>query len=73
MSRPSLIASAVAAIFVRSAGLRNETHVTSWPSSTRLVDAASAARMVQASWMPSGGSSGLCGSSEMRWSHIHTE
>jgi hypothetical protein len=38
----------VTAIFASIAGLRNDTHFTSWPSSIVLVDAASAARDDQA-------------------------
>ena len=53
MSRPPLTASAVVAILASSAGCRNEVQVTSWPSSRRRVDAASVARIVQPSKMPS--------------------
>ena len=44
--------------------------MTSWPSSTRLVDAASADRIVQPSWIPSGG---CPGGPEMRWSQTQRE
>jgi hypothetical protein len=53
MSRPPLTSSRVVAIFAVSAGLRNGTHRTSGPISTRFVLAATAERIVHASWMPS--------------------
>jgi hypothetical protein len=60
----------VTAIFASSAGLRNDTHITSWPSSILLVDAASAARMVQPSWMAS---AGLPAGPDRKWSQTHSE
>jgi hypothetical protein len=44
--------------------------MTSWPSSTLRVDAASAAMIVQPSWMPSALSSD---GPDSRWSQTHTE
>jgi hypothetical protein len=60
----------VTAIFASSAGLRNDTHITSWPSSIRSVDEASAARMVQPSWMAE---AGLPGGPDRKWSQTQTE
>ena len=71
MSRPPLTSSSVVAIFAVRAGLRNGTHRTSGPISTRVVRAATALSTVHASWMPSVSSASA--SRNRRWSAHHTE
>lgn len=69
ISLPPATASSVAAIFANTAGCRKLVANTSDPSPTRSVAAATAARIVNASWIPSSGSSGIRNS---RWSYTQT-
>ncbi len=70
MKRPPLTSSTVTAIFASRAGCRKGTHITSVPSSTRVVASASAERTVHTSQIPAVGWSGK---RNRRWSNTHTE